>query len=403
MKILAVSQYYWPEPFNVSEICEELVSRGHDVTVITGLPNYPEGLIYEGYENIAHRDETHNGVTIHRSWMWPRKTGAINRLLNYESFGRAASKLTKKLDDDFDVVIAFEISPVMSALPAIAYARRTGCPLLLYVIDIWPECLLAGEISRDSAIYRHYAQVSKRIYAAADRLAITSPLFRDYIEKLLNRKIDAFDLPQFAEDIFEQRDTVAPDGYQNDKVNLTFAGNVGSAQSVQTIIRAASKLVDSPVLFHILGSGSELDPCKQLAKDLGLANVVFHGRHPLEEMPAYYNASDAMLCTFANSPILAYTLPRKVQSYMAAGKPVLGTLVGESRRVIEEARCGLCCEAEDHDGLANICRQFLAIREKEKNAMGDNAQRYNREHFSRKRFFRTLESELIALKERRSE
>lgn len=403
MKILAVSQYYWPEPFNVSEICEELASRGHDVTVVTGLPNYPEGHIYDGYRNRAKRHELHNGVTIIRSWMWPRKTGAVNRLLNYESFGRVAARLTKKLDADFDVVIAFEISPVMSALPAMAYAQRTGCPLLLYVIDIWPECLLAGGISRESAIYRHYANVSKRIYASADRLAITSPLFRGYIEKLLNRKIDAFDLPQFAEDLFEQRGTLVPDGYQKDKVNLTFAGNVGAAQSVQTIINAASLLVDSPILFHIVGSGSELESCKHLAKDLGLNNVVFHGRHPLEEMPSFYNASDAMLCTFANSPILAYTLPRKVQSYMAAGKPVLGTLVGESRRVIEEAQCGLCCAAEDYEGLASICRQFLDISEDEKSVMGENAQSYNEEHFSRESFFSTLELELNTLKEQHGE
>lgn len=399
MRILAVSQYYWPEPFNVSEICEELVARGHSVTVLTGLPNYPEGELYSGYEKRQKRVENRNGVKIIRSWLWPRKTGALNRLLNYESFCRSASRLARKLDDDFDIVLSFEISPVMSAEPAIAYARRMGCPLLIYVIDIWPECLLSGGVAKDSAIYKHYAKVSRRIYSSADRLAITSPLFRNYIEELLGHEIDAFDLPQYAEEIFEGISPSAPKGYRPDRVNLTFAGNVGSAQSVQTIVKAAAALKGEPVLFHIVGSGSELDACKRLSRELGAENVIFHGRHPLEEMPAYYGASDAMLATFADNPILGYTLPRKVQSYMAAGKPILGTLTGESRRVIDESQCGLCCDAGDEHGLASVVRRFLCLSDAEKAEMGSRAKSYNEAHFSRKHFFEKLETELISMKE----
>lgn len=398
MKLLVVTQYYWPEPFNTTEICEELAARGHEVTVLTGLPNYPEGTIYPGYEGRERRDEKRNGVRIIRSWLWLRKTGAINRLLNYESFSYVASLIAKKLSRDFDVVLSCEISPIMSANPAIAYARSSGAPLLLYVIDIWPECLLAGGISKDSAIYRHYAKVSRRIYRAADRIAVTSPLFREYISELIGEKLDAVYLPQFAEDIFETSDASMPEGYEKGHVNLTFAGNVGAAQSVQTIVRAAALIKDENIVFHIVGSGSELDECKKLADELNVNKIVFHGRHPLEEMPRYYSASDAMLATFANNPTLGLTLPRKIQSYMAAGKPVIGTLVGESRRVIEEAGCGLCCEAEDCEGLASICKQFSALNLQTRNDYGEQALEYYRSHYSREKFFETLEAELYRLK-----
>lgn len=402
MKILAVSQYYWPEPFNVSEICEELVARGHEVTMLTGLPNYPEGTIYDGYDCDDVLSQTHNGVDIIRVKNYPRKTGPISRVRNYYSFSRLASLRSKDLPDDFDAVLSFIISPVMSANPAIAYAERTGTPLLHYVIDLWPECLLAGGITKTSPVYKHYGKVSKKIYGAGDRLAVTSPLFTEYLRKLLGSDVETVFLPQFAEDdFFKEPDQAAASAvkFSNTGLNLTFAGNVGSAQSVETIVRAAARLSgEGGYTFHIVGSGSELDACKELAKSLGADNIVFHGRLPFEEMPGIYAQSDAMVATFANLPVLAFTLPRKIQSYMAAGKPVIGALAGEAKRVIEDAQCGFCCEAEDAEGLAECCRRLRGLTEDERKQLGTAGRDYCSEHFARSRFFETLESELDILR-----
>lgn len=399
MRILAVSQYYWPEPFNVSDICDELVRRGHEVTILTGIPNYPEGDIYEGYERGKKREETRNGVQIIRSWLWPRKKGPFNRLLNYETFSRVASKKVKQLSNEFDVVISFEISPVMSANPAITFSKRAKVPLLLYVIDIWPECLLAGGIKKNSGIYDYYARVSKKIYSSADVLAVTSPSFSGYIANLTDKQIETIYLPQYAEDIFSEISDGMPDGFSQDKINLTFAGNVGAAQSVETIVRAAALLKDhDEIVFHIVGSGSELENCKTLSKKLGINNIIFHGRKPLEDMPTYHNASDAMLATFSNTPVLAYTLPRKIQSYMAAGRPVLGAVTGEAKHVVEEAKCGFCCETEDYEGLAEICLSFSELTSEEKKQLGFSAKTYYEEHFSRQAFFESLEAQLEKMK-----
>lgn len=399
MNILAVSQYYWPEPFNVSDICEELVQRGHSVTVLTGLPNYPEGEIYYGYEKGQRREEIRNGVQIVRSWLWPRKTGPINRFLNYESFSRVASRIATRLNDDFDVVISFEISPVMSACPAIAYSSRFNKPLLLYVIDIWPECLVAGGIKKDSLIYNHYKRVAAKIYSSADVLVVTSPSFRDYLADLIGSSVKSIYLPQYAEDIFSNENNELPDGYEANHINLTFAGNVGAAQSVKTIVQAASLLqAKSNIIFHVIGSGSELEHCKELAEGLNLSNIIFHGRKPLGQMPAYYQASDAMLATFSSTPILAYTLPRKIQSYMAAGRPVIGAVTGEAKKVIEEAKCGFCCETEDYKGLAEACDAFGKLSAQKRSQLGESAKAYYEKHFSRQVFFGVLENALEQLK-----
>lgn len=394
MKILAVCQYYRPEPFNVSEICEELVARGHEVTVVTGRPNYPEGALYEGYEGDEHLDEWVNGVHVLRTKIAPRKTGTINRIRNYYSFSRLGKKRISRVQGTYDVVVVFQLSPVMMAEPAILYAKKHGTPVLHYVIDLWPESLLAGGIAKNSFIYKLFARESKRIYSQADLLAVTSPAFEEYLSSLLERPVKAVYLPQFAEDIFTDlhgyNSAVDESLFPSDAVNIMFAGNVGAAQSVQTLIEAARILSGERFVFHVVGSGSELENCKMLADEYELDNVIFHGRHPLEEMPSFYDHSDAMVATFADDPILAYTLPRKIQSYMAAGKPVIGTVTGEARRVLEAANCGFCCEAENANELAKCCRRLANCSDSDLKQYGQRAKDYCSDHFSRESFFKTL-------------
>lgn len=395
-----VSQHYWPEPFNVADVCEALAARGHKVTALVGTPNYPEGEIYPGYEKGANAHQSRNGVDIVRVPLIPRKQDPIHRVLNYYSFARNGEQMARKIDSGYDVVVSFQTSPVMQARPAIAYAEATGAPLLHYVVDIWPECLLAGGIKKGSVTYNHYAKVSQRIYGKADRLAVTSPLFVDYLSNLMGWQVEAALLPQYAEDgFFETPFCSAPEGYDPEKFNVTFAGNVGAAQSVQTLVRAAALLKDdSRFAFHIVGSGSELAACETLATELVAGNVTFHGRHDISEMPSFYAASDAMVATFSSDETLAWTLPRKIQSYMAAGKPVIAAIGGETERVLTEACCGVCCAAEDAEGLARACSRLADATPERRAEMGAAGRAYCESHFTKNRFLETLESELEKLK-----
>lgn len=399
MRILVVCQHYWPEPFNSTDVCETLVQHGHEVTVLTAMPNtgMPGNDIPEEYQGKRFLEESRNGVRILRVALHPRLQGALNRIRNYISFWHNANRLARSLQDEFDVVLGYQFSPIMQVDPGIVYARKHHKKMLLYCFDLWPASLLAGGFSKGSMPFRWMRAVSKRIYSQADRIAVTSPLFDEYFRDELGLQIpDSLYLPQYAEDIFSSPAESAVEGYDSNKVNVTFAGNVGQAQSVMTIVEAAAQLVDEPnIVFHVVGSGSQLEDCQLRAHGLGLENIVFHGRKPLEEMPAYYSASDAMLVTFASSPMGFYTLPRKVQSYLAAGKPVLAALEGEAERVIREAQCGMCCGFEDAKGLAHIVRAFASGANTQE--LGKNARAYYEKHFSKASFFERLEQALLEL------
>ena len=357
MKILVITQYYWPENSRVTDIAESLQKEGNEVTVLTGLPNYPQGYIYEGYRKGENRIQEHNGVHIVRAKLIERRHDTLHRLLNYYSFPHYASKLAKKILGDFDVVLAMEESPIMLVKPAITYAKKHSKPLLMYEMDLWPESLLAGGISKKSFIYKHYKKVSAKIYSKCNKILVSTKEHIPYIKDLPGcRDLDIEYLAQYADTIFEESDFGNED---NGVIDLMFAGNIGKAQSVDTIIRAAALLkYDTRFKFHIVGSGSELDHVKKLAKELKTDNVVFYGQRPLEEMPELYKIADAMLVTLEDKPYANMTIPGKVQSYMAVGKPIIGAINGSCSHFILNNTVGYTCPSGDSEVLANLIKNL---------------------------------------------
>lgn len=387
MKILVTSQYYYPEPFRIPDICEELVRRGHEVYVITGIPNYPMGRIYKGYRFHRKRNQIINGVKVHRCFTVGRRTGAIWRFINYYSFAISSCIYARHIRDEYDVVLANQLSPVMMACPGIVYKKKHGVKLVLYCLDLWPESLVASGITRESPIYKVFHIISKRIYKRADKVLVTSKSFVKYFEDEFG--ITGVEhLPQYAEALFTP-ETCKKDA--DDKLDLMFAGNLGAAQSVNTIIDAAKILKDEEdIYWHIVGDGSEYENLKNQAKDLD--HVIFYGRKPLEEMPTYYSMADAMLITMKKDPIISLTLPGKVQTYMSAGKPILGSADGEIMKTIIESNSGLCCAAEDAVGLAEIVERFIKSNGYEKFSI--NSYKYYQSNFSKSHFMESLIKEL---------
>lgn len=387
MKILVVCQYYYPEPFRLPEICEALVKRGHDVTVVTGTPNYPKGEIYPGYENGQRSDEILNGVKVHRCQTIPRKTGAINRLKNYFSYPKESKKYVDKLSGDFDVVFVNQLSPVMMAEAGIRYKKKHQKKLVLYCLDLWPESLCVGGVKKGSLIYKFFKVLSKRVYRSADQILITSRLFENYLVDMFDEnKKKIHYLPQFAEAQFLN----LKEKKQGEIFDLLFAGNIGTAQSVNTIIEAAKILVDEKIHFHIVGDGIESENLKKQAK--GLTNITFYGRKPLEEMPPYYEMADAMLVTLIDNPIISMTLPGKVQTYMAAGKPIVGAINGEAALVLHDSQGGYCGAAEDANALSkNIIKLKDSGLAQE---IGQKNREYYKRMFSKEKFMEEFEGSL---------
>lgn len=386
MKILMISQYYAPEPFRHPDICEELVRRGHQVTAVVGIPNYPMGYVYEDYRHGKRKDEVINGVRVHRCFTVGRRNSTLFRMLNYYSYPFFAAWYVRHLKEKYDVVFVNQLSPVMMAAPAAAYRKKHGTKTVLYCLDLWPESLVAGGIQRGSTLYKVFHRTSARLYKAMDKILITSRSFADYFCQEFGIS-DTQYLPQYAEALFQPEQCAKK---PNETVDLMFAGNVGAAQSVDTIIRAAELTWDIPNLrWHIVGDGSEIERLKLLAGEN--PNVTFHGRKPLEEMPVYYSMADAMLVTMQPDPVLSLTLPGKVQTYLAAGKPVIGAIDGEAAAVIEAADCGFCAPAGDAEALADCARRFV---DADKASMGRNARIFYEDHFDKERFLDTLEAVL---------
>ncbi len=394
MKILVVCQHYWPENFRVTEICEALVERGHQVTALVGLPNYPSGVIPKEYKGFRNRRQTRNGVEIRRCLEIGRRPGKVGLAINYVSYMTSAALKALFLKRDFDVIYAFSTSPVLMSLPAALL--RCFCPqkLVIYVLDIWPACLAAMHVPETSLLYRFMKRVSRWIYRCADVLLYSSKRFQGYLRAVHGITVqDEHYMPQFADDVFRAPLPAKP---ASDHVELVFAGNIGKMQSVEVLIQAAGLLKDLPIRWHIVGDGSNEQICRDLADSLGLQETVcFYGRRPLADMPAFYAMADAMLVSMRDDVSVTDTLPGKVQSYMAAAKPVLGSITGETAYVIEQALCGFCAPPDDPAAFADVVRRFLDVQDKE--AMGQRGRAYYDAHFTKKDHMDKLEALLLSL------
>lgn len=394
MKILVICQHYWPENFRVTEICEALAERGHQVTALVGLPNYPTGVIPQEYRHFQNRRQYRNGVEIRRCFEIGRRPGKIGLAVNYVSYMTSACIRALLMKRDYDVIYAFSTSPVLMSLPAALLKCFTRKKYMIYVLDIWPACLAAMNVSEKSALYVLMKRVSRWVYRKADVLIYSSKRFQSYLKEVHGLSVpNEHYMPQFADDIFEME---LPPKAESAEKQLVFAGNIGRVQAVEVLIQAAALLRNEPVRWHIVGDGANYEACIKLVRELHVEDrVTFYGRRPLEEMPAYYAMADAMLVSMRNDLSVNDTLPGKMQSYMAVGKPVLGSIAGETAYVIEQAQCGFCAPPDDPEAFASIVRTFLQCEAPQE--MGRRGKAYYEAHFTKKHHMDRLEDMLLKM------
>lgn len=402
MRVLVVCQRYWPEQFQIAAICEELAARGHDVTVLCGLPNVgvpgcKPGRVPEEYRRGRNRDQEHNGVRIRRSFEVGRRSGVLWRALNYYSFWKSAGWTVMNLDGPFDVVFAYQLSPAMMAVPAVEYGKRTGTPVFLYCCDLWPESIKAMLGDRGRSIVRHFGKVCRRMYEEADRIGIQSPGFASYFEcehGIPGEKLVYF--PHFATDVASEGGGVPLEPHEG--VNLVFMGNMGAVQGIGWMVDAAARLKGFEGLrLHFVGDGSEMDGAIERVRRLGIGDrVLFHGRRPSWEMSRWYALADICLLALDDATDIGLTIPSKLQGYMAAGRPVVGAVSGGARFVIESSGCGVAVDPGDVDAFAGAIRGFMENPGRRK-ACGKRARAYYEENFTKEAYVDRLEAELAAL------
>lgn len=395
MRILIVSQYFWPENFRINDLAIALKARGHDVVVLTGVPNYPSGRYFNGYGWFSPTRENWEGISIIRCPLIPRgKGGGLRLAINYASYALSASLLGPWLcRGRFDVVFAYEPSPITVALPALLLGRLRNIPVLLWVLDLWPESVAAAGSVESPLILRMIDRMVRFIYRHLDLILVPS---RAFIDRILSqgaplRKMRYF--PNWAEEIFTRTPEVPiplemPKGFC-----VVFAGNIGAAQDFEAVLQAAERVRgENGIHWVIVGDGRMAAwlSAEIHARKL-TATVHLKGAHPLESMPALFAAADAMLVTLKADPIFALTIPGKIQSYLACGRPAIGMLDGEGAKVLLESGAALVGPAGDAKALAdNVLALYRQSHEK-RQLMGQSGREYYLRHFERNHLMSELE------------
>lgn len=398
MRILVVSQYFWPENFRINDLVKEWVQRGHEVTVLTGIPNYPAGKVFDAYQAQPSAFATYEGAEVVRVPMLPRGSGGLRLMLNYLSFvvGGGVFGPWRLRGKPADVIFVFEPSPVTVGLPAVWLGKIKKAPVVFWALDLWPETLAAIGVVRSPRVLAWVGYLVRYIYNRCTLVLGQSRGFLGSIARYCDENAKIRYFPSWSEDVFMD-DSVKPapevpewaDGF-----TVVFAGNIGEAQDMPAVLDAAERLKDNAsIRWIIVGDGRKSDWLQAEVARRGLdKQVLLPGRFPVERMPSFYAHADALLVSLKRDPVFSMTIPGKVQSYLMAGIPLLGMLDGEGAAVIRDAQAGLTCEAGDGAGLAQAVLALAAMPTAERKQMGLNGRNYAQQEFGRTQLIDRLEA-----------
>lgn len=392
--ILLISQYFHPETFRVNDMACEWVKRGYKVTVLTGIPNYPMGKFFPGYDKKHRTRETWNGVNIIRIPLIARGNSS-NKLLNaagmaanYFSFvhsGRKWVKSKEAADLHADLVFTFEVSPMTQALIGTWYGKRYNVPTYLYVQDLWPENVETVTGIHSRLVLGPIDKMVDYIYKNSDEIFTTSPSF---VKAICNRKKSVSQdkvhyWPQYAEEFYHPCEKKVIEEIPDDgSFKIIFTGNIGTAQGLQVLPAAAEFLKDENVKFIMVGDGRYLDEFNhEVAKHNVKDKFIMVPRQPAERIPELLSICNVAFLSFQNSPIWSMTIPAKLQSYMACGMPIIAAVQGESRRIINEAKCGVCSSIGDSRELSQNIKLMMKADLAE---MSKLSRQYFEEHFDKR-------------------
>ena len=405
MRILIVSQYYFPEQFQINDIAPELVKRGHEVTVLCGVPNYPKGIVFPGYETeeqrkMAEQDYFNKtGVRVIHVNQAPRGKNPIKLIANYVSFVKWSRKKVRDMVNSgecYDIVLGYQLSPITSMYAAIEYKKLTGTPILFYTLDLWPVSAEGMLKSKKNPLMWPINRISRKLYQATDHVLVTSRPFIDYLHRVNGVPIENISyLPQHADSGMMEMNMDAPD---NGVVDFMFAGNIGKGQCADVIIKAAKILGKrNDYRIHMVGDGRMRKELEQMVIVAGLEkNVIFHGNQRREDMPDFYRMADALLVTLRGNNEVGNTIPGKLQMYMTTGKAILGAINGGGQEVINESHCGSCVPAGDYQGLAKLMKYYIEHPRNFSNC-GGRARDYFKQHFTFDHYMNGLEKEMERL------
>jgi len=396
IKLCIFTNHFYPEDFKVNDIAFELSKRGYDVTLVTAIPDYPQGKFYNGYSLFKRRKEVVNGVLVHRLPIIPRGNGGkIRMVLNYVSYFVFALIFTivSLYRKSYDAVFVHLTSPFFIGIPAVLLKRRQKIPLVFWALDLWPEAFSAAVGISKGWLINSQIRLVRYVYDNCDKILIGSSGFKesicekgDYADKLIY-------FPNWAEDIVSSKDSsvyrqVEPfASFAEKDFIVLFAGNIGDAQNLGCVLATALALKENRTIkFVFLGAGSRKEQLVEKTEEYGLSSTVFFpGRFPLDSMPFFMQRADTLLVSLKDHTLLNLTVPAKLQFYMAQGKPVLAMLNGDGARLVNEAECGIAVPANDSQVLRVAIEQLYNMPKDELARMGNNGKLYYSKYFSKEK------------------
>jgi len=390
MRILVVSQYFWPENFRINDLVTDLNTRGHDVTVLTGKPNYPDGVIFSDYKKSPASFNEYNGVNVVRVPLIARGKGGLRLIANYLSFVFSASifGVFKLKGQNFDVIFVYEPSPVTVGLPAIVLKYIKKTPVVFWALDLWPETLEAIGVVKSKSIIKVIGLMVSFIYNHCDLLLAQSRSFIVCMQRYCRDPDKIKYFPSWAEDTFSNTNiqaAVEVPVSNPDMFSIMFAGNIGDAQDFPSILNAVEILKESKnIRWLIVGDGRVAEWVKSECLRRGLEDkVLLLGSYSLDKMPSFYACADALLVSLKNKEIFTMTIPGKVQSYLASAKPIIGMLNGVGADVIRESGAGYVSDAGDSQCLADNIMKMSMLSHHQRQKLGESGQKYYKKEFDK--------------------
>jgi len=388
VRILVSTQHFWPEDFRINDLAQALSERGEEVDVLTGKPNYPEGRYYPGYRGWGCQREQRAGVSVFRVPLASRGSATAFRLvINYLSFIFSGLLFAPWLlrGRRYDVIFVYASSPLLQAIPALLLGRLKGCPVVVWVQDLWPESLAATGYVRNRHILAVVRRIVSFIYRHSSLVLVQSRAYLSAVKELAPGRPVVY-YPNSVDAVFcgvgEASELQVPG--LDACFPVVFAGNIGTVQALDVVVEAACLLKSYPdIHFVMLGEGARRQWLCREVQERGLRNVSVPGRYPLAAMPCIFRQASALLVTLTDDPVFSATVPSKLQSYMAAGRPVLASLNGEGARMVIEADAGLAVPASDAKALSEAVLTLFRMTPEERNRLGSNGCRYFRQHFDR--------------------
>ena len=405
MRLLVVSQYFWPENFRINDLVEELVDRGHQVTVLTGKPNYPDGKVFGEFLTHSVAFNRYKGAQIIRVPMLARGQGDLRLILNYLSFALSASILGpwQVRGQKFDAILAYEPSPITVGIPAVVLRAVKRAPLAFWVLDLWPETLEAIGVIRSKTILCLVGKLVSAIYSRCDLILAQSRSFIPNIKQYAGTSARIEYFPSWAESSLKMIDVhPAPEvPLKNGAFDVLFAGNIGDAQDFPAILAAAELLKgNQDIRWLIVGDGRQASWVAEQIKFRGLqSNVLLLGQYAIDRMPSFFMHADALLVSLRDEPIFALTIPGKLQAYLITGTPILAMLNGEGADIVERGQAGLTCPAGNYQALASAVLKLHQMSVEDRQVMGANGICLSDREFSRDHLIGQLEAWLKGLHE----